>query len=50
MKVIIFILLGILIIPNIVKAQNDRVADAGFYAYYTCYGQSDDITGRMQIL
>jgi hypothetical protein len=45
MKKIIFILLGILIIPNIGKAQNDRVADAGFYAYYTCYGQSDDITG-----
>ena len=45
MKRIVFILLGILIIPNIGKAQNDRVADTGFYAYYTCYGESDDITG-----
>ena len=45
MKVRIFILLGILIIPDIAKAQNNRVAGAGFYAYYTCYGQSDDITG-----
>ena len=45
MKKLIFILLGILVIPNIGKAQNNRVAEAGFYAYYTCYGQSDDITG-----
>jgi hypothetical protein len=45
MKKLIFILLGIFIIPNIGKAQNDRVANADFYAYYTCYGQSDDITG-----
>lgn len=45
MKVIVLILLGILILPNTGKAQNDRVADTGFYAYYTCYGKSDAITG-----
>lgn len=45
MKKLIFILFGILSILNIGKAQNDRVTDTGFYAYYTCYGQVDDITG-----
>ena len=45
MRKLISILLGILIIPGIGKAQNDRIDKTVFYAYYTCYGKSDDITG-----
>jgi hypothetical protein len=40
-----FILLVLFIISNIANAQNDRLDEAGFYAFYTCYGQRDDITG-----
>lgn len=34
-----------MILPNIGKAQYNHAVDTSFYAYYTCYGQSDDISG-----